>query len=350
MNYSVSKLIQLRVRIAGLIHFRATPHHIVTDGQTQIIKQHLCVAASGRCAVTCPRCKRKNAATQRYCGGGGADLCPVATGELSSGSSVAIGPRFFVDQTTTAGSEGNNYATRRRRPGMQRSPALLVLLLAATFVWLVLDTAVPIPDSRPIIAVHKMIKNFQTEETKKRAPATRAAFAPQLNAAVDPTTTANVDTVNRMTTAVQSQWGKGLQSENDPIGETHWPPKQTQPQEASVRAAARAPLESAVDKSDPDSPIKLADTYLASEGVPRSCEQALALLRTAASKASLRARNRLAAMYAIGSCVQRDRVEAYRWLTLSLALSPNDTWALRNRALTWRQMTDEERKMAEATQ
>jgi hypothetical protein len=116
---------------------------------------------------------------------------------------------------------------------------------------------------------------------------------------------------------------------------------------ASDSAAAAAWLWKATAKGNPDAPVQLADMYINGDGVPRSCEQALVLLKTAAEKENARARNRLAAMYSTGICVQRNRVEAYRWLSSALAANPNSQWAQQNRDLLWQQMNPEERAAAE---
>ncbi len=116
---------------------------------------------------------------------------------------------------------------------------------------------------------------------------------------------------------------------------------------ASDSAAEAAWLWKAMATGNPDAPIQLADMYVKGDGVPRSCEQALVLLKTAAAKENARARNRLASMYATGNCVQRNRVEAYRWLSSALAANPNSQWAQQNRDLIWRQMTPDERLLAE---
>ena len=42
----------------------------------------------------------------------------------------------------------------------------------------------------------------------------------------------------------------------------------------------------------------------------------------------------------------RNHVEAYRWLSATLAADPNNQWAQQNRDLTWQQMTPEERTLA----
>jgi len=116
---------------------------------------------------------------------------------------------------------------------------------------------------------------------------------------------------------------------------------------ASDAAASAAWLWKATAKGNPDAPVQLADMYISGQGVPRSCEQAMVLLKTAAEKENAHARNRLASMYATGSCVQRDRVQAYRWLSSGLAANPNSDWAKQNRDLIWQQMTPDERAQAE---
>ena len=108
-------------------------------------------------------------------------------------------------------------------------------------------------------------------------------------------------------------------------------------------ASPTTQLERAAAKGDPNAPVRLANMYLNGEGVERSCEQALALLQSAVTKPNVRALNRLALLYEVGVCVQRDRVQAYRWLTLALAADPRDEWAQQNRDLTWNQMSVEER-------
>jgi hypothetical protein len=112
---------------------------------------------------------------------------------------------------------------------------------------------------------------------------------------------------------------------------------------ASDSAAEAAWLWKATAKGNPDAPVRLADMYAKGDGVPRSCEQAMVLLKTAATKENALARNRLASMYGSGTCVPRDRVEAYRWLSSALDANPNSDWARQNRDLVWRQMTPEER-------
>jgi hypothetical protein len=121
----------------------------------------------------------------------------------------------------------------------------------------------------------------------------------------------------------------------------------TKANNASDSAAAAAWLWKATAKGNPDAPVRLADRYIKGDGVPRSCEQALVLLKTAATKENAAARNRLAALYTSGTCVQRNRVEAYRWLSSALVADPNSHWAQENRELVWQQMTADERAAAQ---
>lgn len=120
----------------------------------------------------------------------------------------------------------------------------------------------------------------------------------------------------------------------------------TKAKNASDSAAEAAWLWKATAKGNPDAPVQLADMYVKGDGVPRSCEQAVVLLKTAAEKDNARACNRLAAMYSAGNCVSRNRVEAYRWVSSALAANPNSQWAQQNRDLLWQQMTPDERAAA----
>lgn len=116
---------------------------------------------------------------------------------------------------------------------------------------------------------------------------------------------------------------------------------------ASDSAAEAAWLWKATAKGNPDAPVQLADMYIQGDGVPRSCEQAVVLLKTAAEKENARARSRLASMYSTGTCVSRNRVEAYRWLSSALTADPNSQWAQQNRDLIWQQMSPDERALAQ---
>jgi TPR repeat protein len=116
--------------------------------------------------------------------------------------------------------------------------------------------------------------------------------------------------------------------------------------QASDPAAAAAWLWRATSRGNPEAPIRLADMYIKGKGVPHSCEQALVLLRSEAGKENAPARNRLAALYANGTCVARDRVRAYQLMSSALAVDPTSEWAETNRKELWRLMTPEERVLA----
>jgi len=117
--------------------------------------------------------------------------------------------------------------------------------------------------------------------------------------------------------------------------------------QASDPAAAAAWLWKATSRGNSVAPVRLADMYIKGKGVPRSCEQALVLLRSEAAKENAPARNRLAALYANGTCVPRDRVKAYQLMSSALAVDPSSDWAEQNRKELWQQMTPEERAQAE---
>ncbi|HEX8798496.1 MAG TPA: hypothetical protein VF772_07785, partial [Terriglobales bacterium] len=113
--------------------------------------------------------------------------------------------------------------------------------------------------------------------------------------------------------------------------------------DASDSAAAAAWLWRATSRGNPEAPVRLADMYIKGKGVPRSCEQALVLLRSAAVKPNAPARNRLAALYANGTCVARDRVRAYEFLSEALQADPTSEWAQQSQKDLWNQMTPAER-------
>src|SRR5271166_3765606 len=120
--------------------------------------------------------------------------------------------------------------------------------------------------------------------------------------------------------------------------------------DASDSAAAAAWLWKATSRGNPDAPVRLADMYIKGKGVPRSCEQALVLLRSAAIKENAPARNRLAALYANGTCVARDPVRAYQLLSSALEADPTSDWAEQTRKDLWNRMTPEERAEAQKSQ
>jgi zinc-ribbon domain len=118
--------------------------------------------------------------------------------------------------------------------------------------------------------------------------------------------------------------------------------------EQAKTAAGRSEwLWKATAKGNPDAPLQLAELYVTGDGVPRSCEQAMVLLKTAALGNNARACNRLASLYTTGTCVPRSQLEAYRWLSSALAADPNNQSAQHDRDLIWERMTPEERTLAQ---
>jgi hypothetical protein len=116
---------------------------------------------------------------------------------------------------------------------------------------------------------------------------------------------------------------------------------------ASDSAAASAWLWKSVAKGNPEAPIKLANMYIKGDGVPQSCEQALILLRSAAAKENAAARSRLGSLYASGTCVQRNRVRAYEYMSEAIQANPNAAWARDFRQQLWMQMNAQERQQAQ---
>jgi hypothetical protein len=117
------------------------------------------------------------------------------------------------------------------------------------------------------------------------------------------------------------------------------------PDTAANRARANATTD-----ANANALVNLANEDLRSEGVPRGCAKAMHLLNAAAAKGNARACNRLASMYAFGSCVPRDPAQAYRWLVAALHADPHNQWAQQNRGLMLRQMTAEQRSQIESTE
>ena len=117
--------------------------------------------------------------------------------------------------------------------------------------------------------------------------------------------------------------------------------------DASDSAATAAWLWKATAKGNPEAPVQLANMYVEGNGVPRSCEQAVVLLKTAADKDNVLARNRLGSMYATGTCVPLDRVAAYRWYSAALKVNPDSPWTQQTRNAIWQQMSPEERAQAQ---
>jgi TPR repeat protein len=73
----------------------------------------------------------------------------------------------------------------------------------------------------------------------------------------------------------------------------------------------------------------------------------MSLLRSAAGKASTKARIQLGALYATGQCVTQDNAAAYRWFAQAQELEPANSYVNRNMNLLWAKMSADERRRAE---
>ncbi len=196
--------------------------------------------------------------------------------------------------------------------------------------------------------------NAQTTPAPSNATPTPAAESTPDTSAKAPGVSAKqpaADTSAQQTVAAAKPPAKRIPDKtSDADATTKAPPgaaEMMKAKNASDSAAEAAWLWKATAKGNSDAPVQLADMYIQGSGVPRSCEQAVVLLKTAAEKENARARNRLASMYASGTCVQRNRVEAYRWLSSALTANPDSQWAQQNRDLIWQQMTPDERAAAQ---
>ncbi len=123
----------------------------------------------------------------------------------------------------------------------------------------------------------------------------------------------------------------------------HRPPAGQAEYQQAVAAAdpevARALLWRSVSLGNPAAEVRLGEMYIYGQGVPANCEQGIVLLRSAALAGYSPARSKLGALYATGKCVARDRVEAYRWLSLALEADPGSEWVTTNRQMVWNQMS-----------
>ncbi len=76
----------------------------------------------------------------------------------------------------------------------------------------------------------------------------------------------------------------------------------------------------------------------------RNCEQGMIYLRQALRQASPEALSQMGALYATGTCVPQNRVEAYRWFSAALNMAPTNSWLTRERNMLHGEMTNTERQ------
>lgn len=259
--------------------------------------------------------------------------------EFPSGTSTAVGPSFFVGQSTEVASNHSSRSTANilRRLGWVTAGAA-ALFVVATLEWQTWHPASTSRAREPVTVAQESAHAAGHAESPVPSPPVTAAPA-KPRATTTPATTAEPLTPVALAVApppAPDRKPEVAQTEPPAAGEAN-------DDSAKVRL-----LRAEMVRGDADAPITLANMYLEGKDVSRSCDEALNLLESAAAKNNARARNRLAALYEIGTCVQRDRVQAYRWLNAALAADRNNSWAQQNRDQTWREMTSEERTMAQA--
>ncbi len=264
--------------------------------------------------------------------------------EYPSGTSTAVGPSFFVGQIT---------AVRWNR-GFREAASILhrlgwvclgtaALFVVAALEWQTWRPSTLVARREMVAAAQGSAQSGSHADAQALYPAVPNAAAPSSASMTKASATVVVPAIPAMsdvaeTLSISSTTRKVQPAENEADRENELDNDSTK-----VKL-----LRTAMSRGDADAPVSLANLYLEGKEVSRSCDQAVSLLESAAAKANARARNRLAAMYEIGTCVERDRVQAYRWLSAALAVDHDNVWAQENLDQTWREMTPEERTMAEA--
>jgi hypothetical protein len=109
---------------------------------------------------------------------------------------------------------------------------------------------------------------------------------------------------------------------------------------AETRPAARA-------ATDEEKQVADGERYLYGNGVRQNCVRAQRNLLTAAQHENVKAETLAGAMYATGHCVTRDLPTAYRWFARALRQDPGNTRLARDLEILWKQMTPEERQLAQ---
>ena len=121
------------------------------------------------------------------------------------------------------------------------------------------------------------------------------------------------------------------------------------------KASTPAPRKPVAAKPQPSVPAEKADDRLAAEGerylygtgVRQNCDRAQKNLMMAARGSNTKAYTLLGAMYATGHCASRDLPTAYRWFARALHQDPGQARVQRDLELLWRQMTPDERQIAQ---
>lgn len=255
-----------------------------------------------------------------------------------------VGPTFFAGSVAETSRVGERLERPRRWSAFGWASCAVAVLLAFAALesqsWL---SRVSGSQFDRVAMIKPVLNLLRSPWAQRPAPTVASVTVPKQLTAVSAATTTSpmpASPERRREPARTDQSSLTQNSEPE-----HIKVAQAQVNEASAQDAS---LERATTKENSDASINRANMYLEAKGAQRNCDEAIALLEAAAARSNVRAQNHLAGLYATGSCVPRDRVQAYRWLKSALATDPENHWARQNLDLTWQQMTAEERNVFES--
>jgi hypothetical protein len=128
-------------------------------------------------------------------------------------------------------------------------------------------------------------------------------------------------------------------------------PKETSEETPTAKAARPKPSAAVPALSSDDRQVAEGERYLyGTGGVRPDCDRAQRDLMAGARAANTKAYTLLGAMYATGHCVSRDLPTSYRWFARALHQDPTNVRLERNLEVIWRQMTPEEKQIAQKNQ
>jgi len=125
-------------------------------------------------------------------------------------------------------------------------------------------------------------------------------------------------------------------------------PKKPAPEPAKLARASR-PKPRAPEAVSPENDplLKLAQKYIHGQGVPADCVTGMAYLRQAMKRPNYAAASQMGALYATGTCVPLNRVEAYRYFSSAMQMAPSNPYLGQERDKLYGQMTSGERRQAD---
>jgi hypothetical protein len=128
-------------------------------------------------------------------------------------------------------------------------------------------------------------------------------------------------------------------------------PKESAESAPTTKAAKPKPAAAVPALSDDDRLVAEGERYLyGTGGVRPDCDRAQRDLKAGARASNTKAYTLLGAMYATGHCVSRDLPTSYRWFARALHQEPSNVRLERNLEVIWRQMTPEEKQIAQRNQ